>query len=635
MEGCDAALLSTGFGLWKPPRKLSLSEWSDRYAYLSAESAAESGKWKTLPYQKEIMDSFTDPKVEMVVWMKSARVGATKIFNNLVGFYVHQDPCPIMVVQPTVEDAEGYSKDEIAPMVRDTPVLKSLFADPKAKDGSNTILLKQFPGGTLQMVGANSARGFRRVSRRVVLFDEVDGYPASTPEGDQIKLGIKRSEYYWNRKIGIASTPTTKGFSRVERWFELSDQRRYFCPCPECGHMQYLRWQQMKWEDGRPETAAYECENCKTRIPHRCKREMVTKGEWRPTAPAKRPGLVGYHLWAAYSFSPNASWEQLVTEFLEVKGNADQLRTFVNVVLGECFEEDYANKVSAEGLMARRDAYPPGFCPKGSLVLTAGVDCQDDRLEVSIWAFGKGEEAWLIWHQQLFGDPALSAVWEQLDHVLSTEWDAEEGPPMKIRQMAIDSGGHHTHSVVMYARERQAQGVVAIKGSSQRDKPVIGKGSPVDINWKGQTMKRGGRVYMVGTDTAKTLLYGRLRHNEIGPGYLHFNEGADEDYFQQLTAEKQRIRTVKGYQVKEWVKTNGVRNEALDCLVYSYAALQLLLRRYDRKTVWDQLSKQREGTAKHKPVMEPVVVPVSQAEPLRRSRVQPAGRRGGGFVRTW
>lgn len=596
----EAVLIKKALGLWKPPPKLTLSQWADEYAVLSAESAAEAGRWKTLSYQKGIMDAFTDPTVEMVVWMKSARVGATKIFNHLCAYHVHQDPCPMMVVQPTVEDAEGYSKDEIAPMVRDTPVLRSLISDPKAKDGSNTILLKQFPGGTLQMVGANSARGFRRVSRRIVLFDEVDGYPASTPEGDQIKLGIKRSEYYWNRKIGIASTPTTKEFSRVERWFNMSDQRRYFVPCPECSHMQYLRWQQMKWEPDKPETAYYECESCAAKIPHSMKRWMVDRGKWRATAVSSQPGLVGFHLWAGYSYSPNATWEHLAREFLEVKGDPDQLRTFINTALGEPFEIDYSNKLSAEGLMARCEQYEPSTCPEGVLLLTAGVDTQDDRIEVSVWGWGAGEECWLIWHSALMGDPALPEVWAQLDHVLATEWPAAKGPALKIKQAACDSGGHHTHSVYMYARERAQQGVIAIKGASQRNQPVIGKGRVVDISWRGQSLKRGGQVFSVGTDTTKTTLYGRLRHNDPGPGYIHFHSGCDEDYFQQLTAEKMQAKSVRGFVVKEWVKPSGQRNEALDCFVYSYAALQLHLRRYDRKTVWEQLQKQRETAAEQK-----------------------------------
>ena len=594
----DQQLEAKALSLWKPPPRLTLSEWAERYAYLSAESSAESGRWRTLAYQKGIMDAFTDPRVETVVWMKSARVGATKIFNHLCAYHAHQDPCPVMVVQPTVEDAEGYSKDEIGPMIRDTPVLRGVFSEQKAKDGANTILMKSFSGGSLSMVGANSARGFRRVSRRVVLFDEVDGYPATTSEGDQIKLGIKRSEYYWNRKIGIASTPTTKDFSRVERWFLQGDQRRFYVPCPECDHWQYLRWQQMRWEKDRPETVAYECENCQARIPHSRKRWMVDRGEWRPTAVAQRPGLVSFHLWAGYSYSPNASWEQLVREFLEVKGDPDQLRTFVNVTLGETFELDYANKLSAEGLMKRREDYEPGVCPDGVLCLVAGIDTQDQWLDVNVWGYGRGEEAWLIWTQQLRGDPAMPEVWAQLDQVLQTEWSCANGKSLKIAQMAVDSGGHYTHQVYMYARDRKAQGVIAVKGSSRRDQPIINRGAKVDISYKGRTVKNSGMVYQVGTDTVKTTIYGRLRHNEPGPGYLHFGLAADENFFAELTAERQQIKTVRGFQVKEWVKKSGDRSEKLDGCVYAYAALQLMLRRYDRRTVWDQLEARLSGEVK-------------------------------------
>ena len=261
---------------FKPPKKLSLSQWADNFAYLSAESSAEGGRWRTLPYQKGIMDAITDPNVEQVTLMKSARVGYSKILNHLIAYHIHQDPCPIMVCQPTLDDCQSYSKEEIQPMLRDTPCLHGLVSDPKSKDGNNTLLQKNFPGGTLSLVGANSARGFRRVSRRVVLFDEVDGYPASAgTEGDQIKLGIRRTEYYWNRKIVAGSTPTIKDFSRIERLFEQTNQQRYYVPCPECNHMQYLKWPNMKWRDNDPDTVAYACESCGCLIPHSKKLSLI------------------------------------------------------------------------------------------------------------------------------------------------------------------------------------------------------------------------------------------------------------------------------------------------------------------------------------------------------------------------
>ena len=626
----DAQLLAKALGYWKPPAKLTLSQWADEYAVLSAESSAEAGRWKTLPYQRGIMDAFTDPRVETVVWMKSARVGATKIFNHLVGYHMHQDPCPVMFVQPTVEDAEGHSKSEIAPMLRDTPCLRGLVGDSKQKDGGNTILEKSFPGGVLGLVGANSARGFRRVSRRVVLFDEVDGYPATTNEGDQIKLGIRRSEYYWNRKIGIASTPTAKGFSRVERWFLRTDQRRYFVPCPECQAMQVLRWGQMKWEPDHPETAAYECENCKTLIPHSKKRWMVERGEWRATATADSPGLVGFHLWAAYSYSPNASWEQLVREFLEVKSDRDQLRTFVNTVLGETFEEDYASSQTPEVLLERMEDYEPGTCPDGVLMLTCGVDVQGgggtvgERLAVSVWGWGRGEEAWLIWHQEIFGDPTRPEVWSQLDSVLEAGWPRAGGGDLKISQMAVDTGGGYaTNETYAYARERRSNGVVAIKGSSTRGSPAVSRGRPIDFNWRGKLLKRGVMLYLLGTDGIKTTLFGRLRSAPPGPGTIHFGQAADLSFFQQLTAEKMQMRSIRGFPIREWVKKPSERNEATDTFVYAYAALQLLARRYNRHRMWDTIEAKLQ-TARPGEVVAP--------EPEKKPKTRPAGRP---FVSTW
>jgi phage terminase large subunit GpA-like protein len=585
---------------FKPPEKLTLSEWADRYAFLSAESSAEGGRWHTLPYQKGIMDAITDPKVEQVTVMKSARVGYSKILNHTIAFHIHQDPCPIMLVQPTIEDAQGYSKEEIAPMLRDTPCLRGLVSESKAKDGANTILQKQFPGGTLSMVGANSPRGFRRVSRRVVLFDEVDGYPLSAgAEGDQIKLGIRRTEYYWNRTIVAGSTPTVKDFSRVERMFLQTDQRRYFVPCPDCGHMQYLKWPNIKWRDGDPETASYCCEKCGVWIPHSKKRWMVERGEWRPTAPGNGKH-VGFHIWAAYSYSPNATWPNLVEEFLDAKNDAEQLKTFVNTVLGETWEDEYASKIGADSLLERAadEEYEQYVPPVGALALTIGCDVQDDRLSLSVWGWGREEEGWLIDRVKIYGSPSRSEVWKQLDEILQKPYVNETGEEMKVLCCAIDSGGHHTQEVYQYSRERAAMGVIAIKGMSQKGKPPLGKASKVDVDYKGRALKKGAQLFPVGVDTVKSLLFGRLKHNEPGPGYLHFFPTIGADYFEELTAEKQILRFRNGYPERVWVKKSQSPNEALDEMNYAYAALHRLYQKMDRRTIWDQLERKDEDKPK-------------------------------------
>ena len=591
---------NAAFMAFRPPEKLTLSEWADRYAFLSAESSAEGGRWHTLPYQKGIMDAITDAKIEQVTVMKSARVGYSKILNHTIAFHIHQDPCPIMLVQPTIEDAQGYSKEEIAPMLRDTPCLKGLVSESKAKDGANTILQKQFPGGTLSLVGANSPRGFRRVSRRVVLFDEIDGYPASAgAEGDQIKLGIRRTEYYWNRTIVAGSTPTVKDFSRVERMFLQTDQRRYFVPCPDCGHMQYLKWPNIRWTDGDPSTAGYCCESCGVIIPHSKKRWMVERGEWRATAPGNGKH-VGFHIWAAYSYSPNATWPNLVEEFLDAKNDAEQLKTFVNTVLGETWEDEYASKIGATDLLERAasEQYQQYVPPAEVLALTIGCDVQDDRLSLSVWGWGREEEGWLIDRVKLYGSPSRPEVWKQLDEILQKPYLNEANEEMKVLCCAIDSGGHHTQEVYQYSRERAAMGVIAIKGMSQKGKPPLGKASKVDVDYKGKALKKGAQLFPVGVDTVKSLLFGRLKHNDPGAGYLHFFPTIGADYFEELTAEKQILRFRNGYPERVWVKKSQAPNEALDEMNYAYAALHRLYQKMDRRTIWDQLERRDEERPK-------------------------------------
>jgi phage terminase large subunit GpA-like protein len=312
----------------------------------------------------------------------------------------------------------------------------------------------------------------------------------------------------------------------------------------------------------------------------------------------------------------------LVDDFLRAKSDAPALKAFVNTRLAETWEEDYAAAVSADGLMAKRLAYEPGTCPDGVVLLTCGVDVQDNRLAVSVWGWGEGETGWMVWHQELMGDPTQTEVWAQLDQVLVTEWATAAGKALKVSQVAVDSGGHCTHEVYRYVRDRVRQNVVAIKGSSRRNSPAVGKGNKVDVSWQGRVLKRGVTLYQLGTDTIKTTLFGRLRHNEAGGiGTLHFGMAADEEYFKQLTSERQALRYHRGFPIREWVKKAGDRNEALDCVVYAYAAMLLFSRRMNRATMWQQLADQLEHGKK---------------APLR-SKQQPAApaAAGPGFVNNW
>ena len=588
----------------RPEEPLTVSEWADKHRRLSSKASAEPGPWRTnrTPYLREPMDclSSTSP-VQRVVMMFAAQTGKTEAGANWLGYVIDHAPGPMLLVQPTVEMAKRLSKQRLESLITETPVLAEKIAPSRSRDSGNTMFAKDFPGGMMLLTGSNSATGLRSTPCRYIFCDEIDAFPSDVDgEGDPVSLAEKRATTFARRKILLTSTPTVKDFSRIEAEYERSDQRRFYVPCPCCSVMQWLKWPQLKWENNDPVTAAYECEVCHERFAEIHKPAMLRKGEWRATAPSNGK-TAGFQLSGLYSPLGWLSWADMVDDFLRAKADAPMLKSFVNTRLAETWEEDFASKVSAEGLLDRCEHYEAAMVPEGGLALTVGVDVQDNRLAISVWAWGREEEGWLLDHQEIYGDPSRQELWKQLDEVVLREWPHAVGPAMRPDVVAIDSGGHFTAEVYQYARERARQGVVAIKGQSQRGKPPIGKGSKVDVNHQGRTLKRGAVVYMVGGDTVKTTLFGRLKHSEQGAGFLHFHMGTTGEYFEQLTAEKQVLRYNRGgFPTREWVKKPSARNEALDCLVYAYAALNLMYQRFDRRTIWDQLEKRLEGTGKKK-----------------------------------
>ncbi|PCJ29615.1 MAG: terminase [Rickettsiales bacterium] len=560
-----------------PPPRLKVSQWADQYRQLSRESSAEAGKWSTdrAPYQRDIMDAVCDPSVEIVVVMSSAQVGKTEIINNIVGYYIHQDPSPMLVVQPTEKLAESWSTDRLAPMLRDSEVFHNLVKDPRSRDSGNKILYKRFTGGHITMAGSNSPSSLASRPVRLVLCDEVDRYPASAgSEGDPVNLAKKRATTFWNRKIVLTSTPTIKDLSRIEAAYLQSDQRRYYVPCTSCGEYQTLKWGQIKWkkstcEDSatkkskdQPETAYYVCEVNGCILRDTDKAAMLSAGEWR--AENEFSNIAGFHLNELYS--PWVSWERIVAEFLKAKLMPETLKTWINTTLGETWEEQ-GESVDENSLLSRKENWGD-LAPSGVVIVTAGVDVQDDRLEIEIVGFGKGQESWSLDYRVIHGDPAREDVWNDLDNILEQTIKHESGINLRIACTCVDSGGHRTQSVYAYCKKRQLRRVFAIKGSGVPAKPIISR----------PTMSNRMRVklFSVGTDTAKEMIYSRLKITEPGAGYCHFPARYDEQYFKQLTAEKVVTRYHKGFPVRKWEKPAGRRNEALDCRVYALAALHII-----------------------------------------------------------
>ena len=551
-----------------PPPDLTVSQWADEFRRLSSEAAAEPGRWHTdrAPYQRGIMDALNDPDIHTIVVMSSAQVGKTEILLNIIGYYVHQDPSPMLCLQPTLDMAEAFSKDRLAPMVRDTPALTGKIADPKARDSGNTLLHKKFAGGHITMSGANSPASLASRPIRVVLCDEVDRYPVSAAaEGDPVNLAKKRTTTFWNRKVVLTSTPTIKDMSRIQTAYEGSDQRVFHVPCPHCGHQDRLTWERVKWDDD-PKAAAVVCLACGGVWSEAQRKAAVRRGHWVTRAPHN--GIAGFHLSEIYS--PWSSPADMAVAFLEAKhAGTEMLQTWVNTALGEPWEEE-GETVSHHALMARRETFD-GEIPEKVAVLTMGCDVQQDRIEAEIVGWTAEQESWSIDYLILAGDPAHSDVWQDLAEVIRGRYATADGRQLSIATTCIDSG--YLPKRVYEFGQRIGTQVLPTKGMPGTGRPIVETGI-ARLKRLRKRKTTGVRPELVGVDEGKILLYRRLMQQTIGPGYCHFPTERDEEYFAQLTAEKLVTRYRKGRPILEWVAQRP-RNEALDCRVLAHAALLL------------------------------------------------------------
>jgi len=504
------------------------------------------------------MDALNDPETHTVVIIKSAQVGYTEMLLNVLGYYISQDPSPILLVNPTLEMSEAFSKSRLAPMLRDTPILSGLVADARARDSGNTLLSKSYPGGTLAMAGANSPAGLASRPIRIVLCDEVDRFPVSAgAEGDPVNLAIKRSATFSNRKIVLGSTPTIKGASRIEAAYQDSDQRRYRVPCPECGEMQALAWSNIHWETDRPDTAVYHCDKCGVAIDEKHKPRMLARGKWVAGRPSN--GIAGFHINELYS--PWRRWSDVVRDYLAAHKNPETHKTWVNTSLGETWDSFEESRIDFDELKVRAGGYEPRTIPPGCLLLTAGIDVQKDRFALLVLGHGRGGVAWVIDYVELPADPTRPGDWTILDDALSAPFG-----PLQITAAAIDAG-YLTDDVLQYTRQHRGR-IIAVKGASTPGKPIIGRPSKVDFTWKGAVIKCGADLWIVGHDTAKAQLFARLagdRKQLPHDRLVNFPSGLDDSFYSMLTAE------VWDGAKRRWIKIRQ-RNEALDCYTYATAA---------------------------------------------------------------
>lgn len=569
-------LLSVSREIIKPVTKLKPSEWAEKYFYLSVESSTEYGKYKLnrTPYQKEMIDAPFEEGNRETYLMLSSQIGKTTCELILLGYLIDREPSPILWVAPTIQMAEATSTDRIAPMLRDCPTLRDKVKPARSKDSGNKILHKEYPGGQLDLAGANSEASLASRPKRVLLFDEVDKYPESAGEGgDPIDQAVKRSATFWNRIIYAASTPDLKGKSRIEKGFLSSDQRYFHLPCPHCDYSQPLTWESFQYSGKGTDSfdlsdLAYFCKSCGCAIDEKAKPDMLAQGAW--VKHAKSEGVAGFHCWEAYS--PWVYWKDICLNYQASYQDAMRFRTWQNLSLGISAEVDDKTIYDWQALLdrAEKSDYSMGQIPSEVLFMTSGVDVQPDRLEVAILGFSEGEQLWLIDYHQIYGDTDQAEVWQDLQKVLDKKYKHPLGGFIKSSFNMIDTG-YNTHNCYMEVKKRRNW--YAIKGVYGLDKDLVSKPTLKEINYRGQVIKSGIKLYSLGVDNAKNIIMNRCKINIKGHKYFNVPNDLTEFYAKGLLGSEVLIKKYTNGKPKYmFQEVPNVRNEPLDTTVYAYCA---------------------------------------------------------------
>ena len=601
---------------------LTVSQWADKYRRLSPESSAETGPWRTkkTPYLKDVMDAWTNPKIRHIVMVAASQVGKSECMNNIIGYVIDQDPGSILMIEPTNGDAKEYSKLRIAPMIRDSKTLRKKVSKTLRGDTGNTILQKSYPGGILTMCGSTEAHALASKPIRYVLGDERDRWAVEAgKEGDPWLLAMARQQTFYNAKSYECSTPTIKGFSPIEKAFKTGTQERWCSKCPHCGEYHNIRWQDIRYEFDQSEVD-HEITYIVTRVYYVCpecgaiseEHEMKrSHAKWIAENPeALRNGIRSF--WLNAFCSPWVSWEKIVTEYLKARGDTKKLKVVYNTLFGELWE-DRGGLANEDDYMARREEYTAEV-PDGVLVLTMGVDVQDDRLEYEVVGWGLRKENWGIRCGIILGRPDTPEVWEQLDELITRVYRFGSGRGLRISMTFVDDGGHFTQEVRLRCAQRIGKRVFDCKGYGGDGKPYTSPPKKVKIVLRGKTIGECWQ-YQLGVDAGKQLIMDGLKIQTPGPRYCHFPTnpecGYEHRYFVGLLSEH---LVYKEHNKNPWVweKIPGhERNEALDCRNYAQAAFTALA------PDMDALLRKMNGHSSEKSE-----APRRQKEPRKRTSIE-------------
>lgn len=616
----DAFLLtySAAHNAVRPKAFLTVSEWAEENRILSGEGSAEPGPWKNsrTPYLREIMDCLSeDSPDKKIVFMKASQIGGTECGSNWLGYIMDHAKGPVAVVMPSENSLNDWVSQKFEPMATDTPAVADALAKRSNRSADNNSKRKKFTGGIFYMKTAGSTADLKSTSLRYAIADEVDEWEWTTTQGDPIELLDVRMTTFHDSKMFIVSSPTIKDASHIEAQHDEGDQRKYHVPCPHCSELQVLRWSNLRYQKDpanpkRITSVTYYCEHNGCVIEEYHKTEMLRergyggKARWIAMAPDNLyPSFQANSLYSPIGLGK--SWTELAYQWINAQDDPKDLMVFINTRLGETYR-NATHDIKANVLQARAEPYQLRTVPIGALILTAGVDVQDDRLEMQILGHGRDDKIWPIDYHVIYGNPADQKIWDALAEYLKAKFTNHYGRELRIEATAIDTGGHHTHAVYSFCRGAAILGIprcIAIKGASTTGRAILGKPSLQDVNWRGQTMKKGVALYTVGTDTAKHLIYNRLNgDNDKDPSQrkMHFSTELPENYYDQLVSETFNPRK------NRWELKKGKRNEVLDTKVYAIAVShhpELYLHKW-KKSDWD----------KREAMVQPVGMPATEPE---------------------
>jgi phage terminase large subunit GpA-like protein len=571
-------IIRSAAALWHPKERLNIWQWAERKRYLAKGVSAKSLEGLVLystavaPHQRKPQESVTDPKVQLTVLiMASQLAGKTEMINNVVGYHMEHRPRNMVIMYPQLDAAAKYSKKKLTPMIEASPALAAIVKPARMRDSGNTILVKEFLGGSIFLVGANSPASLRGASGAVAIGDEIDSNPPSAGvEGDPVELLFKRLESFPDCVKLLSSTPTVKGLSVIWDWWELSDQQFWFVPCPKCGRYQKLIWLMVQWPKDEPEKAVLVCQHCAAALDDKQRLEMYFNGRWEATAPFK--GIAGFHLNGIYAPWPatkgySTRLHQMAVDFIRAEKKGElAMRVLTNTFFCELWE-DAVEEIKPTEVAQRAEDYGPNKLPQGVILILAAMDVQKAFIQCETIGLGLDDETWGIESRKFEGDTEQDDVWQELADHLAKEYKRVDGAVLRVSASAIDMR-HKPHKVRDFVRKSGIARVFPVYG--------VATHTPILVTTRLNKHYRL-RTYAVASKLAKDTIFARLKLEEHGPRFMHFPRahGYKDNYFQGLTAEVLKRTKVRGVVVERYEKIRD-RNEELDIRVYFLACIDIL-----------------------------------------------------------